>query len=292
MRVFCLFVCCLIAFSVVGQTTEGYKEHIVEKGETLFSISRKYKVSLKDIKKESEGNVVKIGEKLLIPNVAEVAVSEKLDSNKKFHIVASGETLFSISQKYKIRVEELKEMNELNSNEISTGQKLIVPVLKVSPEMTDPNVVKHIVEASETLYSLSKRYKVSVADIKKLNKMDSDALSVGDELFIRSKEVAADLAMKDTLNDIGYKEVSFEGVARKDQSPLLDKPYSYGIHRSIPVGTVVRVVNTSNGKQQYVRIMKNSSVGGLNQLTVNKTAFERLGGTDETHISVKMVYVL
>ena len=101
----------------------SYNElHTVKKGETLFFVAKKYGLSLQEIKalNKLEKNEVTIGQKLKIKNTDDI---NKKDSNN-YWIVAKGQTLYHISTKTGVSVKELKRLNQLNSNNISIGQKL------------------------------------------------------------------------------------------------------------------------------------------------------------------------
>jgi murein DD-endopeptidase MepM/ murein hydrolase activator NlpD len=93
--------------------------HIMQKGETLYSLSRTYGVSYSSIisaNKISDPNNVKAGQKVLIPKDAALR-----------HSVAKGETLFGISQKYGLTVTELRALNKLSDKSIlKAGDVLIV----------------------------------------------------------------------------------------------------------------------------------------------------------------------
>ncbi|MDA8596061.1 LysM peptidoglycan-binding domain-containing protein [Flavobacteriaceae bacterium] len=97
---------------------------------------------------------------------------------KGWHTVQKGETLYSISKLYGMSVEDLKKENKLKSNELSTGMSLKVDERKSN----DSKVKTHVVKKGETLYSISKKYNISVEKLKKLNKLSSNELNIGQEL--------------------------------------------------------------------------------------------------------------
>ncbi|HIE44601.1 MAG TPA: LysM peptidoglycan-binding domain-containing protein [Flavobacteriaceae bacterium] len=96
---------------------------MVEVGETLYSISGKYYVSVSDIKhfNNLKSNVISVGQKLKLIGKKSIVVSKNIE-----HIVVKGDTLFSLSKKYNITVEKLKTLNNLINNNLSLGQKLII----------------------------------------------------------------------------------------------------------------------------------------------------------------------
>lgn len=93
--------------------------------------------------------------------------------------VQSGETLYGLSKKFVCTVDELKSLNpQLATKGLQSGQVLKVPIQKGTlVENTDVKAIKtgqtieHIVQPNETLYGLSKRYGISVANIQKQNKL-------------------------------------------------------------------------------------------------------------------------
>ena len=106
------------------------------------------------------------------------------------HTVKSKETLYSISKKYSITVGQLKNWNRLQSNSIAVGQVLLVtdPFLKAKLDNAQKRTLKaeiHTVKKSESLFSVSQQYDVSVKELKSLNKLKSNALKVGQELIVR-----------------------------------------------------------------------------------------------------------
>ncbi|TYP93934.1 rare lipoprotein A [Fodinibius salinus] len=100
------------------------------------------------------------------------------------HTVQEGETLFSIAQQYDVTVQQVKGWNSLTNNNLSVGQELIIR----DNTPTDKNQLTHTVKANETLFSISKSYNVSIAEIKSWNNLSSNQLAVGQKLTIYPAE--------------------------------------------------------------------------------------------------------
>ena len=96
------------------------------------------------------------------------------------HTVEKGETLFSIAQQYGIEVEQLKQWNNIRADQLAVGQSLVIR--RSTPEGED--AVTHTVQKKETLFSISKEYNVSIAEIKSWNNLGSNNLAVGQKLTI------------------------------------------------------------------------------------------------------------
>ncbi len=103
------------------------------------------------------------------------------------HEVKKGETLYSISRAYGKSVAEIQRLNQLSGNELKVGQKIKI---SVSGESTSsPNVKvssngSHTVQKGETLYSISRAYGVTVAEIQKANGLSGNELKVGQTIRI------------------------------------------------------------------------------------------------------------
>lgn len=102
--------------------------YTVKKGDNIWQISKKFNVSISDIKKANnlKNNKLQVGMKLKIPQKNDKITKQSKSNEPEYHVVKKGETLFRIAKKYNISVEELKRLNGLNSNKLSKGQKLIV----------------------------------------------------------------------------------------------------------------------------------------------------------------------
>ena len=154
-------------------------EYIVQKGDTLYSISSKYGISIDKIKKINnlETNILSIGQKLFL--------NEDMNQSDYYedYIVEKGDSLWSISQKYKITVNELIDINNLANITLQIGQVLKVPKQNVSIN----NEKIYIVQKGDTLWSISKKLNVRIDKIKKLNNLKNNLLSIGQQLKIKNE---------------------------------------------------------------------------------------------------------
>jgi LysM repeat protein len=117
------FLCfCLWFHAVIFVSAQ---EYIVQKGETLYSISRSFSVSVDDICRENgikTNDTLKAGQKLKIPQAASELAIPKLGTYK----VTRADTLFSIARKFDMSVDELKKINNLATDTIKVDQSLKV----------------------------------------------------------------------------------------------------------------------------------------------------------------------
>ena len=144
----------------------------------------------------------KIAIELEINKELESAIVENKVVNQ--HVVEPKETIFGLSKKYNVTVEEIQAVNpEIQKDGLKTGQVVVIPTAKKSAkkEFSDSIVnstkeseikdkveefIKHKVEPKETLYGLSKKYNVSVDEIKQKNEaVLHNGLQIGQILIIR-----------------------------------------------------------------------------------------------------------
>ena len=145
--------------------------YIVKAGDTLYSISQKYNTTVSELKRINNitNDDLYIGQRIKVP----------ISNNSNYYIVRPGDTLYSISRKYNIPVQELMSINNLINNNLYVGQKIYL----VSTNTSNQDNI-YIVKLGDTLYSIAKRYNVTVDDIKNINGLNSNLLTIGQELII------------------------------------------------------------------------------------------------------------
>lgn len=150
------------------------------------------------------------------PGAPDPGVSNPLQKGPVIHKVKPSETLYSISRTYDVKVEDLKKWNSLAGNDVKIDQELIIHKVQDQSanqaevtgnsatskdfdnnfeELAQPTgqlegveaKVVHTVEPTQTLFSISKMYNVSVEDIKNWNHLESSELSVGQKLTVKQK---------------------------------------------------------------------------------------------------------
>ena len=149
------------------------EEYIVQKGDTLYSIGRKFNISVDELKRINQltSNMISIGQVL--------SLTEKNTNN---YIVQKGDTLYSISKKYNISVDELKRINNLTSNLISIGQELLIP----KEEIIEYDI--YTVQKGDSLWKISQQYQIKVPELIELNNLDNLTIQIGQKLMVPSKK--------------------------------------------------------------------------------------------------------
>ena len=116
----------------------------------------------------------------VVKSIAEYTNTPYLEPNtSEQYTVQRGDTLYSISQKFNIPVNKLKEINNLNTNTILPGQILIIKETETPPQPTTYKVQK-----GDTLYSISQKFNTTVDEIKRLNNITSNNIYINQELYI------------------------------------------------------------------------------------------------------------
>ena len=180
----------LMFTSAVSFAQEATQKHTVQKGETITQIAKKYQTSANEIFLLNPNAVNGINENqiLLIPNLNSGAIQ---------HEVLAQETIYGISKKYNIAIDQLYLYNPgLKENGLKIGQKINISKPKtVSNTTTNSSETKTVtyreieVKEKETIYSLANQNNTTVSEIYELNpKLESDGLKKGQIIKIPSSK--------------------------------------------------------------------------------------------------------
>lgn len=142
--------------------------HKMVKGDTLYNISKRSGVSVANLKKY---NNIKDVKNLKIGTVLKLKPSTTTISGDK-HKVVKGDTLYSISKKSGVSIDNLKKWNHLKDNTIHINQVIYL-------------VPSHQVQKGETLYRIAKANNMSVTQLKKINNLKNDTIKIGQMLKLK-----------------------------------------------------------------------------------------------------------
>ena len=284
-----------------------YILHKVAGGETLYSISRKYGAPMRDLINANENtpiNDLAIGDTLRVPYINK-AVQTNNQKILAVHEVQSTETLYSISRKYEVDVQEIRTWNQLGNQPLAIGQRLIIyDKARSEPEqITTPGDIVHIVKQGETLYSLSKTYQVSVDQLIAWNSLTDASIDLGDALIIGKKQTQTVQQPSENPSNVQLiaqteetvsltpevqeppkeekKEVKAQRAEEKKEvkgyekisemgfaSPIegkTDTKKYLALHRTAPVGTIMQVRNEMNNLNVFVRVVGKLPNTGINE---------------------------
>ncbi len=257
--------CDFIPIDSVGVKTVKGKKFLlfkVEQGQTWYSISRKFGLSVKEVQAANEEGKSKspsVGQILLIPigKVAKQGIETKTivsDREKQIvYKVKKGETLYSIAVKNTKTMEELRHWNDLKSDYLHAGQMLIVGYNKKKKE-------KQVTESTSPIGLLGQVKQGSV------EKRDSTSVSEkSPQKEVVKKNLTDTAKTADTLKkegDAGWKksaakgnEFEEHGIASFIEDQDINPNKYYALHRTAPKGTIIKVINIMNKKQIFVKVV-------------------------------------
>ena len=349
--------------------------HKVESGETLYSLARRYHASVTKIKSQNPGmsDALKMGQVVKVPvtgnssEATEVTQSNSTPPDGKTHTVANGEGLYSIARKYHVSASNLREWNHLSSDELKIGQQLIVngsaadkpteKTVSATPAPSKTSLVTgngqtHTVANGEGLYSIARKYQISVQNLREWNDLRSDNITIGQQLVVASpdapqttvaktetkatepvktaptekpaekkeaiaaapeakpatptvdatatamvtpaatkspdsignkeEEKAAEKAAPLVINNSGYVKTVESGMAEAITEGSSSDLF-LALHRTAPVGTIMQVRNEMNDQSVFVKVVGKLPDTGENDkviVKVSKRAYERLAAVD------------
>lgn len=134
--------------------------------------------------------------------VDSVGITKVNDKNYMQYIVEPGETIYGLSNRFKISVEDLLELNPALNNGLKTGQLILVPLAeqsaKAEPQEVDRkegSKLYHTVQPGETYYSLSKKYGIPLSDLVMMNMPE---LKVGQEIILKNDKAVQSTVVEKT----------------------------------------------------------------------------------------------
>lgn len=156
--------------------------YTVKKGDSLWSIAKKYNTTVEQLKAANNltSNLLNIGQVLKIPQT-EVPVEP---GDYTVYTVVSGDNLYNIARRYNLDVKDIADYNNLSTTNLSIGQRLLIPT-KTVPTPSE-GYQTYIVKKGDNLYSIANKYNTTVDEIKSLNNLTSNILSINQKLLIPS----------------------------------------------------------------------------------------------------------
>lgn len=182
----------------ITESTKYTTEYTVRKGDTLGQLALKFGLSQSELKKANglKNSNLRSGQVLMVPGTVvteeteEVVIKESVIKEtapetssevyiKKRYVVKSGDTLGNIAESFSVTVEEIKKASALKKDTINNGDILLIPVPQEKVTQS-----KYTVAKGDTLSKISKKFGVSVREIKRANGLSGDTLRAGMRLSI------------------------------------------------------------------------------------------------------------
>jgi LysM repeat protein len=277
----------------------GTSLHKVGPGETLFFISKKYGVTVGELMTTNElkGNDLSVGQALFIPNTTAVSIAEvKPEQAIKPAPVSVAQATVEKPKQVKVKPESKQEEKKPAAQVAET----IRTSNQVATQSTTPIVpgdwISHSVKSGETLFSISKQYGSNVEDVITWNSLTSNNLKEGQVLKVgrgqpeeskvpvigtpREVSDVSEMNIEPTAENTsgGFKNLKELGQAELIEGTGGHKKYLV-LHRSAPIGTIMRVKNEENDVTIFARVVGTLPETGDNSklvIKLSQAAFDQL----------------
>lgn len=222
MKQFFLVYVCVLSFAFakaepfIPTFFQEFISHQVTKGETLYSIAKKYNLAQKEITKLNPDAKERVyeGLVLILPASAntskETTSTEQEDLRFKTHKVKRKETLYSISKKYEVTQDAIKKYNKrLYSEILRKGDKIRIPLNYVgvveekititntgggilkedAPKDGGPAYTSYVVQPKETKYGIARLYGITIAELEAMNPEMKEGLQLGQTIRVPNTQL-------------------------------------------------------------------------------------------------------
>lgn len=258
-----------------------YIMHKVTKGEGVYGIGKKYGVAASEIFAANEGSEksIKIDQILLIPKSGLSTAGSSNSNNTKptgktekiYHVVAKGQTLSSIARDHKTTVAEIKQLNNLKSDNISLGQKLIVGETKVTSDNSSNGNSSAPVK-QEPKPETKPESNTTPADVPQPTSNNVVVKTNVDEKPMADKPGQ----VVNTYSTDDGDEVNESGIAVISEEGDLSQERSFILHPTAKIGTIVMITNPENNSTVFARVVGNCKPEQGVILKMSKTVASKL----------------
>ncbi|AEP90041.1 endopeptidase LytF [Bacillus subtilis subsp. subtilis str. RO-NN-1] len=210
----------------------------VKKGDTLWDLSRKYDTTISKIKSENHlrSDIIYVGQTLSINGKSTSSKSSSSSSSSSTYKVKSGDSLWKISKKYGMTINELKKLNGLKSDLLRVGQ-----VLKLkgstssssssSSKVSSSSTSTYKVKSGDSLSKIASKYGTTVSKLKSLNGLKSDVIYVNQVLKVKGTSTSSSKpATSSSSSSSKASSTTSLNVSKlvSDAKALVGTPYKWG----------------------------------------------------------------
>lgn len=229
------------------------------------------------------------------------------------HKVTSRETYYSIGRFYNVSPKTIMEANKIKV--LQPGITLRVPTERVyqdtapaayeaNSQQPSDDLIDYKVGAKETLFAIAKRFNTTVDEIKRINNLKNNSLSVGQIIKVRHgvapltpaipvpvspviKSEDPDSANQENRihpNRYGLTEREEQGIAVWIDDENLDSSKMLALHRTAPIGTVIKITNPMTGKSTFAKVVGKYTENETTRdviIVITKATADLLGALDK-----------
>lgn len=272
--------------------------HKVTSGETLSKLSKKYQVTVDEIKQANAGfTMLRAGETILIPRKYAMGASTNnagtnQDANNggrsSKHTVKAGETLFKIATQYGVKVEAIKTANSLTSDALRVGQVLIIP----GKAADNAGPAKD--SSSSNGANTGNQGEVVVdtglpPDNKPIPDKPADKDKPSDKKEDTNPVEAQTGKVENVTTVVNENAATHIASVQEAKDQKLDQTRMFMLHPDAKIGTIVELYNPTNSRTAYARVVGNFSKGayGSSDIVITGAVSEMLGGiSDNTKLNI------
>jgi membrane-bound lytic murein transglycosylase D len=170
----------------------AYVYHRVRSGQTLSTIARRYRTSIRAIMRANNmrRTLIRVGQRLKIPQrgyrtVAQVSSRRAAPPASGNHYVRKGDSLWIIARRYGTTVQEIKKINRMRSNHLVIGQILKIPGFKTEPLPDTTNLSIYSVQNGDSPYTIAAKHNMALERLLTINRLTSHSkIYPGQKLYI------------------------------------------------------------------------------------------------------------
>ena len=232
--------------------------------------------------------IYKKPEKTTAPVVEATNASDNFSATLVSHTIKAKESLNALAQKYGTTIESIKKLNNLRSSSLRIGQVLKIeatitgaddvqqevaaqPIVNTKAIVNTPTPksdgsFEHTVATGETIYSIAKKYNLTTYQLKTSNNISDNELTIGQKLIIKGATSNVEEEENDapeTTKDPKIKQPSKFGLVQFNEKGIgvwiadqdLDPAKMLVLHRTAPVGTIIKVMNPMTNRSAYAKVV-------------------------------------
>ena len=175
----------------------------------------------------------------------------KEGESQEIYTVKKGDSLWKIANKYNTTVEKLKSANNLKTNTLSVGQKLVIPSISVSPEVSDT----YIVQKGDSLWSIANKFNMTVSELKNLNNLTNNLLSIGQVLKIKDSSSNGETTYTVQKGDSLWVIANKYGITTEEL-----KSYNNLTSNLLSIGQVLKIPQGKTNLENIYTVKKGDSL--------------------------------
>lgn len=259
--------------------------YTVKAGDSLYSIANRFNTTVDELKSLNNlsSNVLNVGQLLKIPSAV---------VTPNTYTVQRGDSLYFISNKFGITVDELKKANNLTSNTLSVGQVLKIPTTNQIPEQEE-TLIQYEVQPGDSLYKIANKYNTTVDEIKQLNNLNNNLLSIGQVLSIPTTQDVEGIPNENYFNYNVISGDSLYSIARKfDTSVDAIKSFNNLTSNLLSVGQILKIPTTSTSEKTYVVKSGDSLYSIAKNFNLTVDELKRLNNLTSNLLSIGQILVI